>query len=139
MGRLDDVAAQAYLAPTISEMPLPVQFLAAWIGTWLARRQERLIEYLKEENRVLVEKLGGRVRLTDADRRRLARLGKLIGRRALSDVASVATPDTILRWVRPGNAGRKGRNHAVIQEIPKDRPTGARARPRERPRPHFGT
>ena len=51
---------------------MPLQFLAAWIGTWLARRQERLIEYLKEENAVLVEKLGGKVRLTDADRRRLA-------------------------------------------------------------------
>src|SRR5579863_2997877 len=84
----------------MKELPLPLQFLAAWIGTLLARRQERLIEYLREENRVLVEKLGGKVRLTDADRRRLARLGKLIGRRALSDVASVATPDTILRWYR---------------------------------------
>jgi len=36
----------------MSELSLPLQFLAAWIGTWLARRQERLIEYLKEEKRV---------------------------------------------------------------------------------------
>jgi hypothetical protein len=84
----------------MSELPLPLQFLAAWIGTCLARRQERLIEYLKEENAVLVEKLGGKVGLTDADRRRLARLGQLIGRKALGSVASVATPDTILRWYR---------------------------------------
>jgi putative transposase len=84
----------------MSELPLPVQFLAAWIGTWVARRQERLIGYLKEENRVLLEKLGGRVRLTDPERRRLARLGKAIGRRALGEVASVATPDTILKWYR---------------------------------------
>src|SRR5579863_172611 len=84
----------------MKELPLPLQFLAAWIGTWLARRQERLIEYLKEENAVLVEKLGGKVRRTDADRRRLARLGKLIGRKALGSVASVATPDTIIRWYR---------------------------------------
>jgi putative transposase len=59
-----------------------------------------LIAYLKEENAVLVENLGGKVRLTDADRRRLARLGKLIGRKALGSVASIATPDTILRWHR---------------------------------------
>src|SRR5579863_8490079 len=84
----------------MKELPLPVQFLAAWIGTWLARRQERLIGYLKEENRVLLEKLGGKVRLTDPERRRLARVGKVVGRRGLGEVASIATPDTILRWYR---------------------------------------
>jgi putative transposase len=84
----------------MSELPLPVQFLAAWVGTWVARRQERLITYLKEENRVLLEKLGGRVRLTDPERRRLARLGKEIGRKGLGEVATIATPDTILRWYR---------------------------------------
>jgi transposase InsO family protein len=84
----------------MSELPLPVQFLAAWIGAWVARRQAQQIEYLKEENRVLLEKVGGKVRLTDPERRRLARLGKLIGRRALGEVASIATPGTILRWYR---------------------------------------
>jgi hypothetical protein len=84
----------------MSELPLPVQFLAAWIGTWFARRQERLIEYLKTENRVLLERLGGKVRLTDPERRRLASLGQLIGRKVLGEVACVATPDTILRWYR---------------------------------------
>jgi hypothetical protein len=99
---LDEANGRAYLAPVaaMTELPLPIQFLAAWIGSWVARRQERLIEYLKEENRVLLEKLGGKVRLTDPERRRLARLGKLIGRKALGEVASIATPDTILRWYR---------------------------------------
>jgi hypothetical protein len=60
-----------------AELPLPLfQFLAAWIGTWVARHQERSIAYLKEENRVLLKKLGGRVRLEDPERRRLGRLGK---------------------------------------------------------------
>jgi hypothetical protein len=84
----------------MSELPLSVQVRAAWVGSWMARRQERLIAYLKEENRVLVEKLGGRIRLTDPERRRLARLGQLIGRNALGEMASIATPDTILRWYR---------------------------------------
>jgi len=84
----------------MSELPLPVQFLAAWIGTWLARRQDRLIGYLIEENRVLLERMGGKVRLTDPERRRLARIGKVVGRKALGEVASIATPDTILRWYR---------------------------------------
>jgi hypothetical protein len=43
----------------MTELPLPVQFLA-WIGTWIARHQRRTISYLKEENGVLLERLGGR-------------------------------------------------------------------------------
>jgi hypothetical protein len=45
-----DAGGEAYLAGTMSELQLPVQFHAVWIGTWLARRQERLIGYLREEN-----------------------------------------------------------------------------------------
>jgi putative transposase len=79
---------------------VPLQFAAAWIGTWIARHQDRTIEYLKTENRLLVEKLSGRVRLTDPERRRLARLAKPLGRKTLREVASIASPDTILRWYR---------------------------------------
>ena len=59
VGCLDDGDAQAYLALVMSELPLPVQFPAAWIGTWVARRQAPLTEYRKEENRVLRGKVGG--------------------------------------------------------------------------------
>jgi hypothetical protein len=38
--------------------------------------------------------------LTDDQRRRLAVRGHGIGRRALAEVASIVTPDTILRWHR---------------------------------------
>ncbi len=54
-----------------------------------------------EENRVLKEQLGGRrLRLTDNQRRRLAAKGKILGRRVLARIATVVTPDTILRWHR---------------------------------------
>jgi hypothetical protein len=46
---------------------------------WVARRQERTIAYLKEENRVFREKLGRSVPLTDPERRHLATLGKELG------------------------------------------------------------
>ena len=50
---------------------------------------------------MLREHLSGRpLRLTDAQRRRLAVRGKTLGRRALTQVASIVTPDTILRWHR---------------------------------------
>jgi len=58
-------------------------------------------EYLVEENRVLRERLNRRrLRLTDAQRRRLAVKGKAIGRKALAEVATIVTPATILRWHR---------------------------------------
>jgi putative transposase len=60
-----------------------------------------VIQYLREENRVLKQQLGGRrLRLTDAQRRRLAAKGKAIGYRVLSEVATIVTPDTIFRWHR---------------------------------------
>jgi hypothetical protein len=39
------------LAPIVivSELPLPLQFVAARIGIWVARHQERTIEDPKEE------------------------------------------------------------------------------------------
>ncbi len=79
----------------------PWQILVAAFAGWISRHQDVVIEYLREENRVLKQQLGRRrLRLTDDQRRRLAVRGKAIGRRALADVASLVTPDTILRWHR---------------------------------------
>jgi hypothetical protein len=41
-----------------------------------------------------------RLRLTDAQRRRLAVKGRVLGRRHVAAVAGIVTPDTILRWYR---------------------------------------
>ena len=80
---------------------MPLQFLAAWIATWLGEQQARVIEYQRAENMALLGRLGKhRLRLTDGERRRLAKLGKALGRKALQQVATIATPDTILRWYR---------------------------------------
>ena len=82
-------------------MPHALQFFVLTMAGWLNRHQEDLIEYLREENRVLREQLGSRpLRLTNAQRRRLAVRGKRLGRRALAEVAGIVTPDTILRWYR---------------------------------------
>jgi len=40
--------------------PYLLQFLLMTIAGWLNRKQQDAIEYLKEENRVLREQLGGR-------------------------------------------------------------------------------
>lgn len=76
-------------------------FIVAMVAGWLCREQEGVIGYLQEENRVLRELIGNkRLRFTDAQRRRLARRGKLVGSRRLRELGSVVTPETILRWYR---------------------------------------
>jgi putative transposase len=82
-------------------LPLPLQFLAAWLGAWFARALQQQVDYLMAENQILKEKLGDqKLKLTDADRRQLAVLGKELGRKLLAKVATIAAPDTILRWYR---------------------------------------
>lgn len=73
--------------------------LIAMIAGWLQRHQQQVIAYLQEENRVLKAQLGPqRLRLTDTERRRLAALAHPIGRQRLQELATLVTPDTLLRW-----------------------------------------
>ncbi|MHC4392632.1 MAG: hypothetical protein ACYS22_15140 [Planctomycetota bacterium] len=98
-------------------MPPALQFLILLVSGWVNRQQQDVIEYLRAENRVLREQLGGRrLRLTNDQRRCLAVKGQALGRKLLMDVAGVVTPDTILRWYRvliakkyDGSARRGGR------------------------------
>src|SRR4051812_40340501 len=64
-------------------------------------RQLEVIDFLREENRVLREQLGGRrLRFTDDQRRRLAVKGRTVGRRRFGEFAGLVTPDASLRWYR---------------------------------------
>jgi putative transposase len=79
----------------------PFQFLVATLCGWLRHEHDNIIAFLREENRVLKARLEGRrLRLDDSERRRLAELGHRLGRRVLGQVATIVTPDTILRWHR---------------------------------------
>ena len=64
--------------------------------------QELLVrnEYLVTENRILRQQITGRVRLSNGDRKTLAKLGKKLGRQASAEVATIVKPDTILAWHR---------------------------------------
>jgi len=57
-------------------------------------------EYLAAENRILMEQLQGRLRLTDPQRKALAEIGYRLGRKVLADVANLVKPETILSWYR---------------------------------------
>ena len=62
----------------------PFRFLLVVLAGWVNRHQFDVIEYLREENRVLKEHIGKRrLRLTDAQRRRLAARGYQLGRQVL--------------------------------------------------------
>ncbi len=99
----------------------PLQVLLVTLAGWVNRHQQHVIEYLVEENRVLKAQVKGRrLRLTDDQRRRLAAKGR---RLVLRQVATLVTPDTILRWHRqliarkwtftPNRPGRPG----ILREI----------------------
>jgi putative transposase len=79
----------------------PWMFLVVALAGWLQRRQQDVVEFLREENRVLREQLGRRrLAFTDPQRRRLADRAKALGAQALREVATLVTPDTLLRWYR---------------------------------------
>src|SRR5580704_16403287 len=79
----------------------PFQFVLIAVAGWMNQHQLQMIEYLREENRVLREQLGGRrLRFNDDQRRRLAAKAKGLGRKLLAEIATIATPETLLAWHR---------------------------------------
>ena len=79
----------------------PFRFILITIAGWMTQRQLHAIDYLREENRVLREQLGGRrLRLNDDQRRRLAAKAKGVGRNFLVEVATIVTPETLMAWHR---------------------------------------
>src|SRR4051812_26796955 len=91
------------MGPPLAMMPTFhfLNFLLVAFAGWVYRQQLDVIEYLKAENRLLKERLGDQpIRFTDAERRRLARRAKAMGRKALMQLETLGTPDTLMRWYR---------------------------------------
>jgi hypothetical protein len=74
--------------------------------------------------------------LDDTERRRLAELGHRVGRRVLGQIATIVTPDTILRWhrqlvackwtyvrVRGGRSGLQAHLRSLVVRMATDNPT----------------
>jgi putative transposase len=76
-----------------------------------------------------VWRLGGqRIRFRDAERRRLARKAHAVGRKALRELETLVTPDTLLRWYRTliarkwnyshrRSRGRPRTQHTIVELI----------------------
>jgi len=79
----------------------PFSFLVVSVAGSLNQRQQQVIQYLAEENHVLREHIGARrPGFTDDQRLRLAAKARKLGRKVLSQVATVVTPETLLAWHR---------------------------------------
>src|SRR5919201_1214959 len=116
---------------------LRLRLLLVSLAGWINRYQQHVIEYLIEENHVLREQLKShRLRLNDDQRRRLAGKGHRLGRRLLSRVATIVTPDTILPWhrrliaekwsyprKRPGRPGTMKKIASLIVRMATENPT----------------
>src|SRR5215468_8243523 len=75
----------------------PFSFLVVSLSGWMNQRQQHVIHYLMEENRVLREQIGNRrMRFSDDQRRRLAVRAKAISRKLLQEIAAISK-----RWSEP--------------------------------------
>jgi hypothetical protein len=71
------------------------------LAGWMNQQRQLALDYLREENRILKEQLGGqRLRLSDDRRRRLTSKAKRVGPQLLAQVATIVTPETLLAWHR---------------------------------------
>ena len=85
----------------MSPVPHVLQFLVVAVAGWINQQPRDVMDSLQEEHRVLREQLGpGRLRFTDAQRRRRAAQATRLGRRVRRDRHTLVTPDTLLRWHR---------------------------------------
>src|SRR6266568_6573694 len=85
----------------MSSVPPALSFLLLILCGWVHRHQLIVIEFLQTENRLLKDRLRGRrIHFTDAERALLARKAKAVGRKALLELDTIVSPDTLLRWHR---------------------------------------
>src|ERR1700680_478944 len=85
----------------MGSVPPLLSFLLMVVSGWVHRHQLLVIEFLQAENRLLKERLRGqRIRFNAAERARLARKAKAVGRKALLELDTIVSPDTLLRWHR---------------------------------------
>jgi hypothetical protein len=79
----------------------PWQMLLAALCGWVNQRQQEMIAFQNTQIESLLQKLGQkRFLLTDDQRCLLAVKGHALGRKALMELTTIVTPDTILRWHR---------------------------------------
>jgi putative transposase len=72
----------------------------------------RQVQFLKAEHEILRAKIAGPIRVTPAERSRLVRLGKPLGK-AIMALVSIVRPATFLQWVR--DAGKRPKRRTATR------------------------
>ena len=80
-------------------MPRLLQPLWMVILQYSEKQLAQIIEYLREENKILRGKLPKRITLTDREKARLVQYGKKLGS-GIRSVVTIVSPRTFLRWVK---------------------------------------
>jgi hypothetical protein len=97
----------------------PFRFVLIAVAGHINERQLEVIDYLREENRVLREQLGGRrLRLNDDQRRRLAAKAKGLGRKLLSEVATISDARNLARLASQADRPRVRRQRKARTRPP---------------------
>ena len=79
----------------------PWQLLLMIFAGWVHEEQQKIIAFYQAQLEAVMDAQGKkRLPLTDDHRRLLAVKGKSIGRKALMELTTIVTPDTLLRWHR---------------------------------------
>ena len=110
-------------------VPDPFRFVVIAVAGWMNQWEYQIIDYLREENRVLREQLGPRrLRFNDDQRRRLAVKAQGLTRRLVEEMSPMVTWETLLAWHRkriaqkydgsghrgPGRPRRAGEIEALV-------------------------
>ena len=101
-------------------MPQIFHPLLALIASATNNELAKYVEYLKEENKILRARIPGQVHTKPAERERLLKFGKVIGR-AIEELMTIVSPNTFYRWVRDEKNGKpKPKNPKGGQRKPKE-------------------
>ncbi len=83
--------------------------LLALIASSTDRELAKYVQFLKEENKILRNRIKGEVHTKPDERQRLLQFGKALGR-AIEELITIVSPGTFYRWLRE-ELGRKSKTN----------------------------
>ena len=94
--------------------------LLALIASATDRELAKYVDYLKAENKILRARIPGQIHTRPAERERLLKFGKVLGK-AIEELMTIVSPATFYRWVRDEKASKpKTTNPKGGQRKPRD-------------------
>ncbi|GIW91747.1 MAG: hypothetical protein KatS3mg109_2179 [Pirellulaceae bacterium] len=97
-----------------------LQSLLLLLASGTDKDRLRQIQFLKEENRILRDRLPKRIQVTPTERQRLLKFGKPLGS-AIRHLITIVSPRTFLRWLhgetRPKEAASKRGRKRTPEEV----------------------